>query len=137
MTTSTNGGDHGRIVDRVEGIVQASNPRGLRLIGEQDYRNFSKYAQPPIAPPERGAHVILGLDSDGFVRELRVEPGVDTPPATSDPSRDHQIRRQVAAKVAGQLLAAAIQSREDARIEHFDQVADRVLRWLERGDASA
>jgi hypothetical protein len=38
----------------------------------------------------------------------------------------------VAAKVAGQLLAAAIQSHEDARIDHFDQVADRVLRWLEQ-----
>lgn len=57
--TITNGGSQGRIVDHAEGIVQASNPRGLRLIGEQDYRNFSKYAQPPITPPARGVHVIL------------------------------------------------------------------------------
>jgi hypothetical protein len=89
--TASNGGSQGRIVDHIEGIVQATNPRGVRLIGEQDYRNFSKYAQPSIAPPPRGVHVVLGLDSDGFVRELQIEPGVGTPaPALADPSRDRQ-----------------------------------------------
>jgi hypothetical protein len=131
--TSGNSGSQGRIVDQAEGWVQSANERGIRLKGEQEYRNFSKYAQPPITPPARGAHVVLGLDSDGFVRELQIEPGVGTPaPALADPSRDRQIRRQVTAKVAGHLLAAAIQSHEDARIDHFPQVADKILAWLEQ-----
>jgi hypothetical protein len=135
MTTN---GDKARIVEHVKGNVQAVNDRGVRLIGEREYRNFSRFAQPPIAPPPRGAHVVLGLDADGFVREVHIEPGVDAPPqAFADPSRDRQIRRQVAAKVAGQLLAAAIQSHEDARSDHFDQVADRVLRWLEQPEHEA
>jgi hypothetical protein len=43
--TTTNGG---RIVDHAEGIVQSSNDRGVKLVGEDGYRNFSKYAEPPI-----------------------------------------------------------------------------------------
>jgi hypothetical protein len=50
----------------------------------------------------------------------------------ASPNRDREIRRQVAAKVAGGLLAAALQSRDDARIDHFPRVADLVLAWLER-----
>jgi hypothetical protein len=76
--------------------------------------------------------VVVGLDPDGFIRELRVEPRVDVGPAGS-PDRAREIRKQVAAKVAGQLLAAAIASHEDARVDHFPRVADMVLAWLEKG----
>ena len=96
VTTPSNG-DRGRIVCTAERIVQASNPRGLRLVGEQEYRNFSKYVSEPLAPPLRGQHVTLRPDGDGFVRELHVEPGVDAGPAES-PDRERQIRRQVAAE---------------------------------------
>jgi hypothetical protein len=129
--TTTNGGSQSRIVDHAEGIVQASKPRGLRLIGEQDYRNFSKYAQPPIAPPARGAHVVVGRDPDGFIRELRIEPRMDVGPAeSSDGARE--IRKQVAAKVAGQLLAAAIASHEDAG----STISHALQTWLSLGSAS-
>jgi hypothetical protein len=125
MTTT----DRSRVVDHREGVVGSSNPRGLKLVGDDDYVNFSKYADPPIAPPRRGAAVRLGLDAEGYIRELQV---LDEGAASVDTDRSREIRRQVAAKVAGELLAAAIQSNAEARIDHFDQVADRVMKWLER-----
>ena len=68
MTTSS---DRGRIAEHVDGIVQGANERGVHLEGEPDWRNFSKYGDRPMAPA-RGAHVRLGLDSSGFVREVQV-----------------------------------------------------------------
>jgi hypothetical protein len=129
MTTT----DRSRVVERLDGIVQSANERGVRLQGTPDWVNYSKYADPPIASPRRGASVRLGLDADGYIRGLEV---LDDAAASGDTDRSREIRRQVAAKVAGQLLSAAIQSHEDARLDHFDQVADRVLRWLEKGDAA-
>jgi hypothetical protein len=121
--------DRSRVVEHVGGIVQSANERGVRLQSAPDWINASKYADPPITPPRRGTSVRLGLDTDGYIRELQVLD--DAAPAAAT-SRDAEIRRQVAATSAGQLLAAAIHSHEDARIDHFDAVADRVLRWLER-----
>lgn len=52
MTTS-NGSSQGRIVEQVDGQVAASNERAVKLIGEDAYRNFSRYTAEPIAPPRR------------------------------------------------------------------------------------
>ena len=71
-------------------------------------------------------------DRGQWINSLRIIGAAPAGPASM--SRDAEIRRQVAAKVAGDLLAAAIQSREDARIDHFPRVADMVLAWLQKGD---
>jgi hypothetical protein len=102
--TTTNGGSQGRIVEQVEGVIGSSNPRGVKLVGEDHYRNFSKYAEPPIALPRRGANVRLGLDGSGFVRELQVL--VEAGSASETPDRSREIRRQVAIKTAAQLVGA-------------------------------
>jgi hypothetical protein len=114
----------------VEGIVASVNDKGLKLQGDSDWINYSKFADPPIAPPCRGQHVRLTLDGDGYIRALVT--GVASSALTH--GRERMITRQVAAKVAGELLAAAIQNCGDARIDHFPRVADLVLAWLESDD---
>src|SRR5712691_4542629 len=51
--TTTNGGslDKSRIVEHRDGIVERANERGVKLATDADYKNFSKYADPPIAAP--------------------------------------------------------------------------------------
>jgi hypothetical protein len=128
MTTS-NG--HGRVTETLEGTVDRANARGVKLTNRDDYLNFSKYADPPIAPPRRGASVRLGLDADGFVRELQV---LDTSgPAPTD-DRSREIRRMAAMKCAATITAAALQSNAEARADHVFTLADRLLAWLEKED---
>ena len=88
MTTN---GDRARIAEHVDGIVQGANERGVHLEGEPDWRNFSKYGDRLMAPG-RGAHVRLGLDSSGFVREVQV---LDQPGNTGESfvDRSREIRR--------------------------------------------
>jgi len=63
--------------------------------------------------------------------------GAQATSSTPSPTRDREIRRQVAAKCAATLLAAALQSRDDARLNHFSQIADQVYAWLEKGGTDA
>lgn len=133
--TTTNG-DRGRVVEHVEGQVAAVNPRGVKLVGEPDYRNFSKYADPPITPPRRGQHVTLGLDTDGFVRTLEVA-GADLATPAGDTDRSREIRRQVAIQTAAQVISAFAQTREDVKTDHLFPLADRILAWLEQPEREA
>lgn len=90
MTTS-NGSTQGRIVEQVDGQVTASNERGVKLVGEDAYRNFSRYTAEPIAPPRRGARVRLGLDASGFIRELQVLDATTATSSTTSTTRDRSI----------------------------------------------
>ena len=129
--TTTNG-DRGRIIEHFDGVVAGSNERGVKLVGEDGYRNFSKYTAEPITPPARGAHVRLGLDGSGFVRELQV---LDQSVATGEsPDRSREIRRQVAMKAAARLVGAFAQTHEEVKVEHVFPLADRILAWLEQPD---
>jgi hypothetical protein len=115
----------------LSGAVEQVNAKGtgIKLLGE--WLNVSQYhpINPMPTPGELVEVQVEQTDRGPWINSLRILGGG---PAgeTSRPStaRDVEIRRQVAAKVAGQLLAAAIQSNAEARIDHFDQVADRVLR---------
>lgn len=54
-------------LNRITGIVACVNPRGLKLEGEQGWRNVSQFATIPVMP-EPGQLVTLGMDRAGFVR---------------------------------------------------------------------
>jgi hypothetical protein len=124
----------GHIVEHIEGIVRGANERGIHLQGEPEWRNFSKYGDRP-APPRRGARVRLGLDADGFVRQLQVlDDAVATSMPAADPTRDRQIRRQVAIKTAAQVVGAFAQCREEVKTDHLFPLADKILVWLEQPD---
>jgi len=111
----------------VEGTVEAVNIKGLKLGGA--WLNVSQYH--PVELPEAGAHVRLQVDSKGFIKTLEVlgEPERKT---SGVGERDERITRLAVGKIAGVVLAAALQSRESARVEHFDQIADRILAWVEQ-----
>jgi hypothetical protein len=128
---TTNGG---RIAAHIEGTVESANERGLRLDGESDWRNFSKYGD-RIAPPARGTNVRLGLDASGFVRELQV---LDAAPSSaSSSSRDRTITRLSVLKTAAAFLGAMGQVHEGVKSDHVIPLAERWLAWVEqeRGDA--
>lgn len=129
--TTTNGGSQGRITAHVEGTVESANERGLRLDSESDWRNFSKYGD-HITPPVRGANVRLGLDASGFVRELQVLDEAPSATSANSSSRDREIRRMCAMKVAASVIGQLAQTHEEVRTEHIFPLADRVLAWLEQ-----
>jgi hypothetical protein len=123
--TTTGNGDRARVVEHVDGIVEGVNERGVHLLGEQDWRNFSKYGD-RLPPPGGGTRVRLGLDSGGFVRTLQV---LDQPDAAS---RSRDIRRLAVLKAAANFLGLMSQCREEIKSEHVLVLADRWLAWVEQ-----
>jgi len=96
MTTS-----NGTIGEVLEGLVEAANERGIKVLGE--WRNASKFH--PVDLPDRGARVRLELDNKGFIRTLQV---LDAAPATSSSTsiaRDREIRRLACLKAAATFAA--------------------------------
>src|SRR2546425_12217021 len=109
--TSTNG-DRRPIVEHVEGTVASANGRGVKLAGQDDYFNFSRYADPPIAAPRRGQRIRIGLDADGYIRELQilVNTSAGAAPAAE---RDRTITRLAVLKAAANFLGLMAQTREE------------------------
>jgi hypothetical protein len=100
-----------------------------QLVGEDTYRNFSRCTAESIAPPRRGAHVRLGLDASGFIRELQV---LDATPATSSTTSttcDRSITRLAVLKAASNFVGLWGQNREDVR-------SDRGRTQVARGTAT-
>jgi hypothetical protein len=84
-------------LERITGVVDRVNPKGLRLRGEGEWRNYSKYADlMDIETPSVGAHVGVDLDSSGFVRAVRLldeQPQQETP-AQERPEPEFSRRRE-------------------------------------------
>ena len=122
MTTNNNGA----VGDTVEGLVEAANERGVKVLGE--WRNASKFH--PVDLPDRGARVRLELDGKGFIKTVQVLDAA--PPAQASANRDREIRRMCAIKVAANVIGQFAQTREEVRTEHIFPLADRILAWLEQ-----
>ena len=63
----------------IGGVVSVI-PKGLKLAGETDWRNFSRFAA-DIVPPMRGQTVTLTLDLPDFVRAVQATSGPQKPVA--------------------------------------------------------
>src|SRR6266542_4415258 len=111
-----NGGTEGRVAQRLEGTIDGANPRGIRLAGEADWRNCSRWADKPASAPARGARVRLALDASGFVRSVQI---VGKPPTAGAPAadRDRTISRLAVLKAAATFLGHLGQVREEVRSE--------------------
>src|SRR5437870_11076898 len=107
MTTTSNG----TIGDQVEGLVEATNDRGIRVAGE--WRNQSKFH--PVDLPDRGARVRLELDSKGFIRTLQV---LDAAPSTISSTHDRTITRLSVLTTAATFLAQMGQVHEGVKSDH-------------------
>jgi hypothetical protein len=129
--TTTNGTRQGCITEHVDGVVATANARGVKLVGEDEYRNFSKWVAEPIAPPSRGARVRLGLDASGFVRELQV---LDQPTgAAAAPSdRERIITRLSLLRSAATFCGGYAQAREDVKSSDVLAIAEAWLKWVEQ-----
>jgi hypothetical protein len=59
--------------ERITGVVDRVNPKGLRLRGEGEWRNYSRYADlMDIETPAVGAHIGIDVDGSGYVRSVQV-----------------------------------------------------------------
>jgi hypothetical protein len=128
--TSTNG-DRRPIVEHVEGTVASANGRGVKLTGQDDYFNFSRYADPPIAAPRRRQRIRIGLDADGYIRELQIVSSTSSRDAPAD-ERDRVIARLAVLKAAANFLGLMSQTREEVKSGHVLLLAEKWLAWVER-----
>jgi hypothetical protein len=114
---------NGQVADVVEGIIESTNERGIRVCGE--WRNVSKFH--PVDLPGRGARVHLQLDAKGFIKSLQILDGA--PPATGSNSlaRDRTITRLAVLKAAANFLGLMSQSHEEVKSDHVLVLADK---WL-------
>ena len=120
--TITNGG---RVVEHLDGVVQSFNERGVHLVGEDTWRNFSRYAG-TLPTPAQGQRVRLGLDGSGFVRELQVLDG----PSAAAAAEPASTSLRVAALQAAATFAAGKALNHDVSSADVLKVAESFERWL-------
>jgi len=92
-----------QIADVVDGVVSHVNDHGVRLAGEADWRNLSKFSKPRPVLPQVGDRVRLSLDGGGYVRAVELLgaplaiPGWPAPPAPEEEPYRYPERGAVAA----------------------------------------
>lgn len=128
---TTNGTSHATTT--VDGVVERVNERGLRLAGETEWRNLSRYAEPAPSIPDVGQPVRLTLDKSGYVRAIepvgstqadaptRAEPG--SAPADKD-------RRIVRMNALGHAVALVTAGGVSATTEAVLGVAAQLEAWV-------
>jgi hypothetical protein len=109
----------------VEGVVEAANPKGVRVRGE--WFNASQFK--PVALPEVGEYVRLNVDAKRFISAVEVvKPAHDDTAATPAVlSRETRIARLAVLKAA----AAFGASRPDLKSSDVLRIADAWLAWVE------
>jgi hypothetical protein len=98
--------------DRVSGRVASVNDKGLKLEGDEMWRNVSKYAV-NVVLPERGQDVTVTLDKAGFLRAVEPLTGAHAAPRIAGASdapapsvKDRTITRLAVLKAAAEFGAA-------------------------------
>jgi hypothetical protein len=122
-------------LETVSGAVRSINQKGtgIKVAGFDDWLNISQY-HPVAVMPTVGELVEVQFeqtDRGAWINSLKIVGAAPADPAASDRSAD--IRRMAAMKTAATLVAAAIQSHDEARAEWVFPLADRILAWLEKG----
>ena len=131
--------------DTVAGEVMSVNEKGLKLRGEESWRNFSKFAN-GLTPPERGAYVVLKIDNKGFIREIESSvtgSGLNNPVTTrgemfmpAPSNRDRTITRLAVLKAAANFCGHYATVHEDVKADHVLRLAEKWIAWVERDDAA-
>jgi hypothetical protein len=121
---------NGHVADLVEGLVESTNERGIRVGGE--WRNVSKFH--PVDLPDRGARVRLALDAKGFIKTLHVLDSARASGGSSAPPRERTITRLAVLKAASNFLGLLGQNREDVCSDHVLVLADKWLAWIDQDE---
>jgi len=131
-----------RTITELQGVICAANDRGLKLQGETEWRNLSKWAQVAAIPPI-GAAVVLGLDRSGYIREITMaemsakvsngaapshSPMEESAPACR-PDKDVAIARMNALGHAVALLTVRCGAPD---VDDVLALAERLERWVLR-----
>jgi hypothetical protein len=79
-------------LDYREGTIAQANDRGVKLEGDREWLNISRFAAPVPRIPPVGTRVRLGLDVKQFIRSIEESlPGVPGIPRTARPGpADHE-----------------------------------------------
>ena len=122
----------------LSGTVEQINAKGtgFKLLGE--WLNISQYhpITPMPTPGELVEVVVETTDRGQWINTLKIVGAAPVPAAAQPSDRDRQIRRQVAIKTAAQLVGTFAQTHEEVKVDHVFPLADRILAWLEKGDAT-
>jgi hypothetical protein len=115
----------------LSGAVEQVNTRGIKLLGE--WLNVSQYhpINPMPTPGELFEVVVETTDRGSWLNSLKILGAAPAGPASA-PDLDRQL---AAIQVAAQLVGAFSQCHEEVKVDHVFPLADRVLAWLERGNA--
>src|SRR5580765_62736 len=102
---------------QVSGIVRSVNDKGLKLDGQENWFNVSRFAV-GVVLPERGAAVTCTLDKSGFLRAVAAADGSEIAPtrsaapgAASGQQRDRTITRLAVLKAAAEYAASKPESK--------------------------
>jgi hypothetical protein len=111
-----------------DGVVEGANERGLKVDGS--WRNYSKFAK-GIAPASAGQHVRLGLDAQGFIRELQVLGGNTEASAPDRGSNTTSIRLRVL-EIAASTTVGFAGCNEPGKVTSGSilPLADKLLAWV-------
>jgi hypothetical protein len=121
----------------VTGIVRSVNEKGLKLEGQENWFNVSKFAV-GVVLPERGQAVACTLDKAGFLRAVEgvgelpapVRGGSDVLAAAAAPSqKDRTITRLACLKAAAEFAAP-----RDLKSGHVLSIAASWEKWVNRPD---
>jgi hypothetical protein len=114
-------------LELVEGVVEQTNPNGIRVVGT--WLNVSKYR--PLDPPVVGTRVKCEADTRGFIHSLEVLEAVTQSLAASS-GRDDRITRLAVLKASAEFLGLMSQTREEVRGDHVLVLAEKWLAWVEQ-----
>jgi len=111
--------------ETIEGTVEATNQRGIRVQGE--WYNVSQFH--PVDLPSNGTYVRLEVDPKGFIRDIHTLPDEtledETPAVLSH--KDERITRLAVLKAAAYFGA----SRPDLKSSEVLMIAEKWLQWVE------
>jgi len=108
--------------ESVEGVVEATNPNGLKIAGQ--WLNVSRFH--PVELPQTGDRIRLEVDSKGYIKQVDV---LSTATASVS-QKDERITRLAVLKAAANFVGLMGQSREDVKAEHVLVLADKWLAWV-------
>ena len=117
-------------VEVVEGTVEANNEKGLKIKGQ--WYNVSKFRPVEIFKAPTGTRVRLGIDNNGWIRELEILEAKEPAPAAGSVARDDRITRLAVLKAAANFVGLWGQHREEIKSEHVLMLADKWLEWVNR-----
>lgn len=112
--------------EQVEGTVEATNAKGLKIAGA--WLNVSQFR--PVELPAVGAHVRVDVDSKGFIKALEVLGAASEKKSAARMEDSERITRLAVLKAAANFVGLMGQSREDVRSDHVLPLADKWLAWV-------